>query len=337
MPAAPPDLTFTDRSKLAHTSGVDLAIPAALNAALLVGSVAVACGCLWLASHATRWPGQRLGGWPLAIAAAIVFSYVANTIFSLMHEAVHGSLNPSRRLNEIGGRIASAFFPTAFALQRVFHEAHHRNNRSDLERFDYYAPHENRLLKTAQWYSILTGLYWLAPPTFALVYMLIGPFVDWNRLFSPGSRFARQTSAAPFLDSLCRVSPRQAQIDAAFSLAVQAALMWALDLSLAGWLLCYAFFGVSWSSLQYADHAFSTLDREEGAWNLRFNPVARLMFLNYNLHLNHHRSPGTPWIHLPRLTRPDDPAISFWGNYLRMWRGPRPLPAEAPSAEGARA
>lgn len=337
MTAIPPVATYCGTQNDVRTGEADYAIPAMLNAALLVASVVVACGCLWLASHATRWPGQWLGGWPLAVAAAIVFSYVNNTIFSLMHEAVHGSFNPNRRLNEIGGRIASAFFPTAFALQRVFHEAHHRNNRSELERFDYYAPHENRILKTVQWYCILTGLYWLAPPVFALVYMLIGPAVDWNRLFSRGNRFARQTSAEPFLDSLRRVSPRQAQIDAAFSLTVQAGLVWLLDLSLAGWLLCYAFFGVSWSSLQYADHAFSSLDREDGAWNLRFNPVARLMFLNYNLHLNHHRSPGTPWIHLPRLTRPDDPAISFWGNYLRMWSGPRPLPAEAASAEDVRA
>lgn len=317
-------------------SGPTHAIPAGLNAAILSGAVVLACGCLWLASQGLRWSQDWIGGVPLAVAAALVFSYVGNTLFSLMHEAVHGSLHPDRRLNEIGGRVASAFFPTAFALQRVFHEAHHRNNRSDVERFDYYAPHENRLLKGMQWYCILTGLYWLAPPVFSLIYLLIGRVVDWNRMFSPGNRFARQTSAQPFLDSLARVDPRQAQIDAITSLAVQVALIYLLDLSLAGWCLCYAFFAISWSSLQYADHAFSPLDREEGAWNLRFNRVAQSMFLNYNLHLNHHRSPRTPWVHLPKLTRPGDPELSFWVNYLRMWRGPRPLPRQpgAPDRRG---
>ena len=30
---------------------------------------------------------------------------------------------------------------------------------------------------------------------------------------------------------------------------------------------------------------------------------------------------------LPRLVRPEDPSPSFWSIYLKMWAGPRPLPA----------
>ena len=297
---------------------IEFTIPGSLNLVLLAGASVAAGVCLWVASHTASWP--------TAIAAALIFSYVNNTLFSLLHEAVHRKFHAVPRLNEVGGRIASAFFPTALELQRAFHEAHHENNRSDLERFDYYAPHENRVLKFAQWYCILTGLYWIAAPLFALIYTVVARMVDWHRLFSRGNRFARQTSAEPFLDSLDRLDPGAAQRDAMLTIAIQLALVFALDLTVSGWLLCYAAFAVNWSSLQYADHAFSPLDKHEGAWNLTFNPIARAMFLNYHMHLNHHRSPGTPWLHLPKLTTAADPTQSFWSIYLRMWLGPKPLP-----------
>ena len=38
-------------------------------------------------------------------------------------------------------------------------------------------------------------------------------------------------------------------------IAVQVFFWWSLDLSLGGWLACYAAFAVNWSALQYADHA----------------------------------------------------------------------------------
>ena len=41
----------------------------------------------------------------------------------------------------------------------------------------------------------------------------------------------------------------------------------------------------------------------EGAWNLRFWPLTQAIFLNYNLHLVHHRRPDIPWLHLPRYVR----------------------------------
>ncbi len=134
------------------------AVPARLNLALLVGCIVVTVSCLYLASHG--------GSLALRIGAAIAFSFINNTMFSLMHEAVHGVFHPNATINEAAGRIAAAFFPTAFSLQRAFHLAHHRNNRSDCERFDLYGPDENRFLKFAQWYCILTGLYWIASPVF---------------------------------------------------------------------------------------------------------------------------------------------------------------------------
>jgi fatty acid desaturase len=299
-------------------AGSRAAIPARLNLALLAGAITVTASFLYVASNG--------GSWGLRIAAAIAFSFVNNTIFSLMHEAVHGVFHPNATINEAAGRISAAFFPTAFSLQRTFHLAHHRNNRSDCERFDYYGPQENRFLKRAQWYCILTGLYWAASPVFCIIYALTAGIVPWTRLLAPDNRLGRQTSAEPFLESLRSVTPMTARIDVALSAAIQAAMIYLLDLNLAGWALCYACFAVNWSSLQYTDHAFSSLDRQEGAWNLRVNPVVRLIFLNYHHHLVHHREPGIPWTELPRLVRAEDPSPTFWSIYLKMWKGPRPLP-----------
>jgi fatty acid desaturase len=311
------------------TKAIAEAVPARLNMLLLVGAGAVTAGCLYLASNA--------GSLAVMIGAAIAFSFFNNTMFSLMHEAVHGVFHPNPAVNDAAGRIAAAFFPTAFSLQRTFHLAHHRNNRSDCERFDFYAPDENRWLKYAQWYCILTGLYWAASPMFCLIYAATAGWVPWTRLLAANSTFGRQTSAEPFLDSLRSVSPAAVRLDVLLSIAIQAALIYLLDISVAGWLLCYACFAVNWSSLQYTDHAFSTLDRHEGAWNLRVNPVVRLIFLNYHHHLAHHREPGRPWTELPQLVRPGDPNPSFWSIYLRMWAGPRPLPkaADIPAEEHA--
>src|SRR5215510_3761331 len=84
-----------------------------INITILVSAGSACVACLWAASQSFPVP--------LRIAAAIAFSFLANTVFSLMHEAVHGSFHPDRRRNELGGRIAAAFFPTAFSLQRAFH------------------------------------------------------------------------------------------------------------------------------------------------------------------------------------------------------------------------
>ncbi len=302
-------------------------MPARLNLVLVGGMGASLCTLLWLASHAQSW-------W-LVLAAAVAFSFLNNTAYSLMHEAVHRHLHPNPLVNEAAGRLLAAFFPTAFSLQRVFHLAHHRNNRTEHERFDYYRPGENRLIKFAQWYCILTGLYWLISPLFCLVYCLAADLLRWRTLFgAKGDWFSRQTSAQEFLDAVETVPVRTARLDILFSLAVQAALAWFLDLSLFGWCAAYAAFAVNWSSLQYTDHAFSPLDSHEGAWNLKVGPLSRLLFLNYHFHLVHHRDPSIAWIDLPRHARTEDPSPRFWTIYLRMWKGPRPVPAAELEADG---
>jgi fatty acid desaturase len=300
--------------------GIDVPIPRTLNVTLLLTAGATAAGLLWFASHT---------GSPVSmVVAAVAFSFCNNTIFSLMHEATHGTLHPNPRINNAMGRVAAGFFPTAFSLQRAFHLTHHRNNRTELEQFDYLHHHDHKLLKLAQWYAILTGLYWAFSPAACLLYFSAHWVYELKFLRSRDSRVANQTSARAYLQSAEILSPTTVRLEILLSAAIQAAMVWALDLSLAGWMCCYAAFAINWSSLQYADHAWSPLDVRNGAWNLHVNPLVKALFLNYHYHLAHHQHPSVPWIHLPRFVDGTAPRPSFLATYLQMWRGPRPFPEE---------
>jgi fatty acid desaturase len=298
------------------STGEDAPIPATLNTVLLAAALATCAGCLWLASHAEPLVTRLL--------AALAFSYVNNTVFSLLHEATHGVLHTSRRANDWLGRLAAAFFPTSYTLQRTFHLTHHRNNRTELEQFDYLRPGDNRFLKHAQWYSILSGLYWAFVPLGCVAFALFPGLLQ--RLRGTGTRYGEQTGAEAYLGRLEDAPGTVIRLEALLTLAVQAGLVLGLELTASGWALCYAAFAVNWSSLQYADHAWSPLDVRDGAWDLRVAAPVRWLFLNYHYHRAHHRHPRVPWLYLGRYVDPDVPRPSFLRIWLSMWRGPRPLP-----------
>jgi fatty acid desaturase len=286
-------------------------IPVRLNLVLVAGATGGCVALLALASNTESW-AVRLG-------AAFAFSFVGNTVFSLLHEAVHGVLHPDAAVNTWLGRWLAAFFPTGFGFQRAAHLGHHRRNRSPVERFDYVGPGESWWRKALQWYGILTGGFWLLSLASVAVY-LVAP----GLLTALAGQLAPETSAQAYADGLrARAVPR---LEIAATFAIQAGLFTAVGGTPLGWGLCYAAFALHWCSLQYADHAWSPLDAREGAWNLRVNPVVQALFLNYHLHLAHHRHPAVPWIHLPAYVDPTEPRPSFLAIWLSMWRGPRPLP-----------
>ena len=305
-------------------------VPARLNLAIAAAAIGASMGCLWAAAHAASW-------W-LTAAAAFAFSFTGNTVFALLHEAVHGAFHPRRRVNEAAGVLFAAFFPTIFSIQRVSHFGHHRRNRTDLELYDYHLPHQSWALKTYWIYCLLFGFYWSIIPVACAVY-LVWPWSFRSVWFQQGP--ARWWGFEPFVRDIAAEPIGRVWREGICSLALQAALFYALDLTFTSWMLCYWAFGVNWSSVQYTDHAESPRDVLEGAWNLRFWRITQALFLNYNLHLAHHRAPGVPWLHLPALVRAGDPSPSFWSVYLRLWLGAKPAPPGAgpeplPKTEGLR-
>ena len=103
-------------------------IPATLNLVITAVAAFDALACLWLASHAPHWS--------LLVLAAIAFSFVNNTIFSLLHESVHGLYHPNSKINEVTGPLLAAFFPTSFTILPTSHFGHHERNQTDMELFD---------------------------------------------------------------------------------------------------------------------------------------------------------------------------------------------------------
>jgi fatty acid desaturase len=292
----------------------DAPIPTRTNLALVVGSTAGCGALLWAASHAP-------GAW--ALLPAVAFSFLANTVFSLLHEAVHGVLHPDPRVNAWLGRWLAAFFPTGFGFQRQAHLGHHQRNRSPVERFDYIGPGDSALLKIVQWYGLLTGFFWVVAVVGAALF-LVSP----RALERLAGGFAPETSAGAMASGLLRGERRAMRLEIGASFAIQAALFTVLDGTAAGWAACYAAFALNWSSLQYADHAFSPLDPREGAWNLAVPAPVQWIFLHYHLHLVHHRHPRLPWIWLPSRVDPRDPRPSFLRIWASMWLGPRRLPTD---------
>ena len=292
--------------------------PGGLNVALACAAYAGAASCLWLASR---------GGALALVAGAIGFSYLGNTIFSLLHESVHGIFHRSRGVNAAFGCLSAAFFPTGYSFQRVCHLGHHRRNRTDAEMFDYFTPGESRFLKAYRLYSLLTGFYWLSVPTGCLLYLLGG-----RALTSRGfrRRVASPMGFEPMVADLEQAPAGRARLEIAFSFAFQVGLFAALDLTLLGWAACYAAFALNWCALQYTDHAWTARDIRNGASNLRVNRLVQYLFLNYHHHLAHHQHPHVPWLYLGELVDFSAERPGFWRTYLSLWRGPRLTTEPAP-------
>ncbi len=313
-------------SKPAKANAQKGTVPGGLNLTLACVAGGVSVSMLWLASHTDAVP------W--FIVAVFVFAFINNTVFSLLHEAVHGIFHQNLVINEWAGRILAGFFPTGFTLQRIAHLGHHRRNRTDAELFDYYKPGDNLLAKYFQWYGILTGIYWLIPPLACLLFLITPvPLIKRIINYSKSSDLSYQTSADGMLSGYKSAPFARIKLEILFSILLQVAMVSLLDLHLAGWLACYAAFGFNWSSLQYTDHAFSKRDVYEGAWNLRVNKVVQYIFLNYHHHKVHHQNPSISWLHLGDHIDEEEFRPSFLEIYLKMWRGPRPIPESQAAAQ----
>jgi fatty acid desaturase len=261
----------------------------------------------------------------IILLCAIVFSLVNNTNFSLLHEAVHDVLHRNAKVNYVLGVFLAAFFPTGFTFQRYCHLGHHQRNRSYAEQFDYYRPTDNRVLRYLQWYGILTGLYWCLAPFTTLVYLIAPKSMIKIINKADHSQLATTTGSDAMLKSIGKAPMLQVRCEILFTLLFQISLFLLLGVTWQAWLVCYAAFAINWSSLQYADHAWSELDTVNGAWNLRINPLVRVLFLNYHHHRAHHQNPRISWRHLHSLIDYSKPRPSFLRIYLMMWKGPRPI------------
>lgn len=300
-------------------------IPDRLNLMIAIGAMACTLGILVWTSMQESWLWMVIG--------AIAFSFINNTCFSLLHEATHGQFHSNRKLNLLFGRLLAAFFPTSFTMQQMYHLGHHRRNRTDAEMFDLYYPGDNLFLKRVIIYGVVTGVYWITPFISCLMFLINPKWILGTGVRD--SKFMQAISADHMLGGLERVSTKVNSIrgEILFTIAVQGALIAVAGLG--PWFICYLAFGINWGSLQYADHVGSARDIREGAWNLKVSPIVRWLFLNYHLHLVHHRHPNLPWIHLPKFFKQEDGYPTFRSKLWEFISGPRLTTEPSPTLDRA--
>jgi fatty acid desaturase len=294
-----------------------MSIPNRLNGFLVLLVVSGTTALLWLGSH--------LENWPATFGVGFVFSYVLLTNYALLHEAAHGNLHSNPRVNHLLGVITGLSFPMPFSMMRVTHQGHHLRNRTDHEMFDLYYPSDNRFVRYFQWYGILCGLFWPCVPIGALLFAVC-PRILRTRVFQ------RARSSNYLLGDIRAAEVRAIRFEVALTLTLFAVLYWLLQLRWQSVLIMYACFSFNWSTRQYVGHAFSHRDVIEGAWNLRHNRLMTWVLLHGEWDLNHHRHPGVSWYHLPHLSPPDEPRMSYAWQYWRQWLGPRPNAEPAPES-----
>lgn len=316
-------MTQTVRPILSGGTGLDagsraldaMPIPVALNIALVAGVFTAWFALLAAASHATAW-------WQVLIAG-IAFSYLGLTNYFIFHEAAHDILHPSPRMNHLLGFISAALFPLPFSLARITHQNHHTRNRTDTEMFDLYYPTDNRLRKYVQWYGILLGFFWPIA-SFGSLIMACAPAWFRNLMIR-----AAQTTGGYNMSEVRGRVVNVIRVEAILIFAIFVAAFWLLGLKPLPTLFLYTCFAFNWSTRQYIAHAFAPRHIVEGTWNLRHVRVMSWLLLFSEYNLNHHRYPTVPWIHLPRLSPPDEKRLSYIYQYWRQWLGPR-LATEPP-------
>jgi fatty acid desaturase len=293
----------------------DMPIPNRLNLVLVLVVFTLSLSLLWL--------GSQVDDWPWVLGLGIVFSFVQVTNYALLHEAAHGNLHSCARCNYALGVLTGLLFPIPFAMIRTTHQGHHLRNRTDFEMFDLYYPHDNRFVKWVQWYGILCGFFWPWIPVGAVLFASC-PGVLRAKVF----RQAR--SSRHLLGDIQAGEIRAIRWQVLLIALAAGVAFWLLDLRWPNVLIFYACFSFNWSTRQYVGHAFTRRDVLDGAWNLRASWWMSLILLRGEYDLNHHRHPEVSWYYLPRLSGPDEPRLSYWRQYWRQWRGPRPATEPAP-------
>jgi fatty acid desaturase len=290
-------------------------IPSIANVAIILLQLCAVAGCIAAAVQATT-------GWQIA-GVCLAFGVVMNSVYSIIHEAEHAMLFPSRACNEAAGVMMALLFPAPFHLLRQGHIGHHLRNRSDDEAFDLYFDGDHVIWKWLVWYGILTGLYYVLV-VFSNAIAAVAPFVLDRRHFKIEDRVKVDRASAAFLESFNPRYVRWIQLEGVAAIALHVLIVWGTGVPILRYLAIYGTFGFLWSAMQYVHHYRTERHVTRGARNLWIFGPLDAMWLNHNWHRAHHEHPTVPWLYLPAIGRTETPTRGFLPTaYLRMWIGPR--------------
>ena len=228
--------------------------------------------------------------------ALLSMPLMTTPFWSLVHEAIHGTLLPARARNDRFGRALAVVYGAPFVLLKTGHLLHHRFSRTPRERVEIYDPAKTTWAKVAPVYylRLVIGLYLLEVASIALAVL---PAAALRRLSVRAE--SPDTVAGLLLD---RIAQDRNRVQFRFDAAAVVLLYGAAFLAYGGhaWMLLLAIVGraivVSISDNAY--HYGTKLDAPLEAMNLKLARPLERFALSFNLHDVHHRHPGLRWYEL---------------------------------------
>jgi fatty acid desaturase len=277
---------------------------------------------LWLIPANPAW------GWLL-----LTVPLMTTPFWSLVHEAIHGTLLASRTRSDRCGRVLAIIYGAPFILLKTGHLLHHRFSRTPRERVEIYDPRKTTWAKAAPVYylRLVIGLYLLEVLSVALAIL---PAAVLRRLAVRAE--SPDTVAGLLLDRIAADRNRgQFHIDAALIVLLYSAAFVAYGSH--AWMLALAIVGraivVSISDNAY--HYGTKLDAPLEAMNLKLAAPLERFALSFNLHDVHHRHPGLRWYELRGqfLAEGSPYHLGWFAAAARQFNGPIRLDASAGRAE----
>ncbi len=254
--------------------------------------------------------------WYWMIGISILFGIIMIPVYTLIHEAEHSIIHSNQFINNLLGGWLCCLFIAPFSFFKHCHLRHHKKNRTDIEMWDLYYEYQNKWKKYGTLYFLSIGFGYLSVVLSVLLFSF-APKLIYSGFFT------KQTEAAGFLQgSNTQKKIRVFKMESILVIIFHVICFYIFRYNWKAWLTCYLIHGFIWSSQNYVNHAFSPRDIINGAHNLKVPAWLKLIYLNFNLHLAHHQNPKIPWIHLPAFIKNEHYKISFFKNYLSLWKGP---------------
>jgi fatty acid desaturase len=254
----------------------------------------------WFVTAATvQWlSAGRLGNlqWVIRIAGMLLIGMFIQAIAILMHEALHGNLFQSTRLNRwatFAFGVPAFFSGTAY---KVAHLNHHRQTRTKQDQDEI-----SNLYKTpAQYRAIFYTLFFAA--TFMYLFTVLPRTAIQIGTYRERCAIALEYTAIVMLCS--------------------GVMIWGVRTGHADWLLWYwilpmqvAMFLSNIRGL--SEHLCTSMDHVlEKTRTVRSNGLVSFLMLNLNYHLEHHLFPGVPWYNLRKVHRELQPVYAAARPYV---------------------
>ncbi|MGW6121139.1 fatty acid desaturase family protein [Nocardia sp. NPDC055165] len=271
-------------SDVPRTAGGDLVNVRLIVLALTIGGTQLFVIPLVLLPVDAAW------GWAL-----VPLTLTITPFWSLIHEAVHGSLLRNRTRNDRMGRMLAVVYGSPFAMLKVGHLLHHRYSRVR-ERSEIYDPATTTRRSAAPpfYLKLFGGLYLLE-----VLALLLAPMPE-RTIRALGRRVDAPDSVGGLV--LERVAQPvvlgKFRTDAAAIVVIHTVAF--LCYGAHGWMLLAALGGraliISLSDNAY--HYGTDLELPRAAMNLRLPRTLERFALSFNLHDVHHRHPGLRWYEL---------------------------------------